>query len=385
MTRPDDPRVISLLVDRLLGEARKAPPAPKTPPAATAKKPPTPKPSSPRNEPKGETVKFMPKKKAAATSKRKTPRQAKPPGVSVSIPADLLGQSGEYLPPLPTPGTPPRDTRSAHGVEALTPCYVCGAPCEPTDGRHGRWRRHDACSRVAQAWQRVRAAAKFYAVPMTDEQARAADLYVPTYADVHPSALYADNDADRRPWSHVSRGELARAAMTARQYIADARIAVPDEWGCCAICGIETSVRWHDRGHRRPDGSRAALCSTCGPVFDRRGKSPKYWDEQRGVIAEAMTGAPPNMGETFPDALRAHAEVGGGDGTAWSHLPAEAVEAFRWARWGRSNGKYAPAEHRAEALARARAREADRAARLTAIEQADPFGFAGAQEGETDG
>jgi hypothetical protein len=326
-----------------------------------------------------------PKTKAPSPTRHTPPKKAKPPRVSVSIPADLLEQSGDYLPPLPKPGTVQAATRSAHGVEGPTPCHTCGGPCERIEGRHGPWRRHIKCERISQPWQRVRAAAEHYSLPVTDDEARAAAIIVPTYAEGHAGATYSDAEHVSRPWAHVRLPEIVRGLMLGRQRLAEAAAPMPCDLGRCGWCGTEKSVRWSDYGHVRHDGTSAPLCDACGPVFDRRGQSAKFWDDQRGGIAEAMTGAPPNMGEEFPDALRAHAEVGGGDGTAWSHLPCDAVEAFRWARWGRSNGRYAPPEHKAEALARAGARAAERAARQAAHATVDPFGFNGAQEGESDG
>ena len=111
------------------------------------------------------------------------------------------------------------------------------------------------------------------------------------------------------------------------------------------------------RAPRRYD-SPAPLCGDCGPVFERHG-SPAFWDEQRPALAEAVTGAPTMMGESPPDGLVAYAEHRPEtDGTRWGHLPGEAVEAYRWAVWGRFGGRYAPAEYRSEAVARAGAREA---------------------------
>lgn len=227
------------------------------------------------------------------------------------------------------------------------------------------------------------AVARWYSVRLTEAEAKVSDLPVLHYCDVHPSTVYTDDDADRTPWNHVRMRDVVRATMQARQLLAEAAMPVPDEWGRCGWCGIEESVVWFERGHRRPDGSPVALCSDCGPIFDRRGKSAAFLDDQRLGLVEAITGVPPTLGESAPTGLLAALEAPErGDGSAWSHLPTEAVEALRWDRWGRFNGKHAPEEHRSEAVARARSRERSRAARLAAQESPDLYGFA---QTESDG
>ncbi|HEY5786186.1 MAG TPA: hypothetical protein VIT65_15565, partial [Microlunatus sp.] len=155
--------------------------------------------------------------------------------------------------------------------------------------------------------------------------------------------------------------------------------------GCCAWCGIAESMGWADRGHRWPDGSPAPLCAACGRVYDATSSpDPLYWPGQRAGIAEAATGVPIGLGQTAPEGLRAFAEVEcDGGGEPWSHLPTEALSAFRWAAWGRWGGRYAPKQHRAEAVARARAADAakaERAAAKVAEERArlDTYGFGAA-------
>ena len=66
-------------------------------------------------------------------------------------------------------------------------------------------------------------------------------------------------------------------------------------------------------------------------------------DDARSALAEAMTGVPGSLSVPGPAALLAYVEAEGqGTGAeAWDYLPAEAVEAFRWAEWVCYGGRYA--------------------------------------------
>lgn len=386
MTRPDDPAVISALVDRLLAQSR-TPAKTSTPSAAKPKQTKTPTPAVPSSPPaptkkspdKGVMpVKFTPRTKTpAAKSRKAAPKPIPKPAATITLaPGANLVHERQWTPPKPYP-TP---AKSAHYLKmgVLTPCYVCGGECDEKADQWGNWRRHRDCMAVTQPWERVRAAALWFSVPATDNEAWSADLFVADYADVHPSALYDKKDADRSPWSHVSLRDVVRAVLVARQGLALTEEARACELGPCAWCGVVESLDWTDKGHRRADKSEAPLCASCGPIYDRMPDDPAAdYNEQRTGMAESMTGVVPDLLEVVPTALRAHAEIDGGNGQPWSHLPAEAVEMYRWEVWGRYGGAYAPAEHKAEAVARAEAMEADRAARTFATQTADHYGFAG--------
>lgn len=376
MTRPinpADPRVISQLVDQLLAQARTPAPNPlRTQPRSPKKAPaPTPKEVTP--------VKLTKPKAPAAKTRKPAPkiRVPKPkPSVRIELaPGANLVHPTEYTPPRFSNAAP---SPSAHYLDKgeMAPCHTCGGPCDEKEDRWGNWRRHRECLTLTQPWEKVRAAARWFSIPITDDEAWTTDLFIADYADGHPSAVYSTKDADRSPWSHVSLKSVVRAVMQAKQMLAEVEEPKACELGLCGWCGVEKSDDWIDAGHVRADNSKAPLCSTCGPLYDKLPGDPSsYWDDQRVGLAEALTGVQPDMLETFPVGLRAHAEVGGGTGEPWSHLPAEAVEEYRWQAWGRAGGRYAPDEHRAEAVARAAALEADRAARTVATQTSDPYGF----------
>lgn len=267
---------------------------------------------------------------------------------------------------------------SAWYVAEVSPCRVCGGEADDQDDRYGPWRMHAQCGDLRQEWQRLRAVAQWYSVPLPPEVEAYVDLRVPNYAEAHPEPVYADGDRDRTPWSHLRRRDVIRAVMTARIAYNDARTPKPCEWGRCAWCGRDESLTWTDAGHRWPDGSPAPLCDSCTPVAERRGwPSPNYPDDARPALVEVMTSVPAQAGEAAPAGVLALHEVGqeAGNGQPWSHLPVEAVAALRWERWATLNGKYAPDDKRAEALARRAAAEAERAASLAAA-GTDPYGFA---------
>lgn len=270
-----------------------------------------------------------------------------------------------------------RTIEPAHCRAEVSPCRVCGGEAQGVADMHGPWRQHAECAPLTQPWQRLRAVANWYQVPLPDDVAPYVDLHVPHYAEGHEDVVYRDNDRDRTPWSHVRRRDLQKAVLRARQALADAQTPRECETGPCAWCGIALSLDWIDADHRWPDGTSAPLCADCATLAERRGwPSPKYPDDARMVLVEAMTGVPPQAGEIAPAGVVALHEVGpqAGDGQPWSHLPAEAVMALRWNRWGTLQGKYAPADKKAEALARRAAQEADRTAAL-ASQHADLFGF----------
>jgi hypothetical protein len=184
-------------------------------------------------------------------------------------------------------------------------------------------------------------------------------------------------------WRHVNEPRLRAAVEKLPTLMADAGLVETTcATGACAWCGTrEASGLWADRGHTWSDGTGAPLCHHCATVYDRSGDpDPFWWEGQRAVLAEALTGVPVPMGTT-PPTVRAFAEAeGDSTGEPWSHLPPAAVEAFRWSAWALYGGRFAPPEHRAEALARAEAAQAAKAARRAALEaehlrEQDVYGF----------
>lgn len=384
MTRPDDPRVISQLVDRLLGEARKQSTAPKAKPSvqaeaprATAKKAPPPKPpSTTKNE--GESMRLKPKKTPA---KHRTPSKPRK-GYAIEIAQEALEPSTTWT---PAPYVAEKPKVSARDVPEPTPCRICGGAVDQVEGVHsGRWRQHreDCPSLSARSEFRVAPAAAHLGlgIEISDDLAGAVDMFIPTYEGTGASPVYSADHVDRLPWHHVDRKALVKALLIAKGALTEAAKPRECEQGRCCWCGVARALDWRLWGHKWPDGSDAPMCEECSKTYVRRGHpSPSYPADAHLSLVEAITGVGPSMGDEAPALLKAFHEVGqGGSGDErWDYLPAGAVEALRWSLWGRFGGKHAPAEHKAEAVARARAKESDRAAKLTAIEHADPYGFGG--------
>jgi hypothetical protein len=259
----------------------------------------------------------------------------------------------------------------------------------------GPFRLHHGCHPLLSSEaDRVAAAVHRLALDpdLTITEARLLPVSVPSWMDT--------DDADptdqrtRLPWSHLDRRRLRRAL---RGLPAARREAGLDDSTCvsgaCAWCGRSRSRGWHGSDYTWPDGTSAPLCTDCHRVWVAHSE-PQLPDDVAAALAEAITGVPTMLGEAPPPLtmfceagnvssdICEHEEVSSDllGAEPWSHLPAEAVDRLRWARWGRFGGRDAPAEHRAEAVARAEAEEAVRAARNAseAADQAvraDVYGF----------
>lgn len=275
---------------------------------------------------------------------------------------------------------------NAHDVDGACPCLVCGGPAERSETHVGPWRRHRACEAVqAYPADRLEAAARALGRHLERIDAALLGFSVAPYSEIHPEPTWSDDEPTRLrlPWRHVDREALDEAIGRLPELRVDAGLVdSPCTDGHCCWCGRREARGWASYGHTWADGTPAPLCGACAVIFERTGRpDPAWWDAQRGGIAEAVSGVPTMMGESPPAGLRAFAE-GDDDGTGepWSHLPTEALEAFRWAAWGRWGAKYAPAERREEALRRVRAEEAAWSAREAARQAAesarvDVFGF----------
>ena len=383
MTTPDprevdrliasDPALVRLLAEYVEGVTNPKPAAPPKPnPRRTTSKPTTkPKPPPSRKAP-------------MRTVKKKPPPAPKRRGVSIHI---------EDVPEPTTTWTerqrlyklsePKRTATDAHNVDEPTPCSTCGGPVDKLEAEWwGPWRRHPSCARiVARSASRLPVVTSFLGIAEVDAVTAALTEYrIPLYSEGHaePTYLPEDRKRDREPWAHVDRKALLSAISGAATEAAEREIARPCDLGRCAWCGRIESVEWTAYGHSWADGSEAPLCADCSPVYERRGHpSPQYPEDARTALGEALSGVPAQLGSDGTPGLLAYIEAeGAGDGTAWSHLPPEAVDAFRWAEWGRYGGRYAPPERRAEALDRARQIDAERAAGIAAREaEADAFGF----------
>ena len=319
------------------------------------------------------------------TVKKKPPPTPKRRGVEIRVadvpePTTMTWTEREGVRKL---SEPPRLATDAHDVDWPTPCWTCGGEVEQ-DGADwfGPWRRHPECARiVAYPPHRVPVVARALGVAEVDGVAAALTEYrVPLFHEGHPEPTFLDTDRkrDRGAWLHVDRKALVSAISDAATEAAELQIARPGEGGRCAWCGRTEAVAWNSYGHRWADGSEAGLCDTCSLVYEaREWPSPQYPEDARAALGEALSGVPAQLGSDGAPGLLAYIEAeGDGDGEPWSHLPPEAVEAFKWAEWGRYGGRYAPPEHRAEALARARQIDAERTAGIAAREaEADVYGF----------
>lgn len=282
---------------------------------------------------------------------------------------------------------------SAHDTDADCPCCVCGGPADRSEPHWGPWRLHRHCQSVKGSQpSRLVAAARALALPEIDwTEASLLRFACPAYADAHPEPVWTDEPMRvRLPWRHLDRARFADAIAELPALRVEAGLD-PSTCvsGSCAWCGRLESAGWGSYGHRWADGTEAPLCRDCGRIYEAAGEpDPAWWEGQRDGIAQAITFVPVMMGETPPAGLLAYAEgEGASDGTPWSHLPAESVEAFRWWAWGRFNGRYSPPEHRSEAVRRHQAAEAAKAARTAAKQaedaaRADVFGFSRHDEDE---
>lgn len=268
---------------------------------------------------------------------------------------------------------------NAHEVFGFTPCWTCGGPVGPKAPRFGPWRRHRGCGSMTTNGARALAACDELGIPLNPSAAELLALRVAPYSETHREPTWSRGET-RGAWRHVSRRALQKAAKEAQKALTRALASKPCTTGRCAWCGVERSQKWHVSPYLRADGSKAPLCSTCWSDFTTSG-SPESGDALRAGLSFGATGVPHPLGESVP-ALRAHFEVGGGDGTPWSHLPSEALEGYRLEQWAKYGGRYAPEDRRAEALALATQKEQDKAVRTAEVQaeaerRNDTHGFLG--------
>lgn len=298
----------------------------------------------------------------------------------------------EYMNSLGALAIPPEAaTVYAQDVDE-SPCQVCGGGVRGNDGEFwGPWRRHRGCSPlVGSEPDRLRTAARWLAVAdLSRVDAALVEYRVHLYADTHKSPVWdGEKFRDRMPWKHVDRRQLAKAIKSLPRLRRRAGLD-PSKCrdGACAWCGVAESLGWHQSRSRWPDGSPAPLCKACHLVDVRHGM-PDHPDDLPAMLAEAITSVPVGLGESPPTGLVPFCEHGDRAGQEpWAHLPAGAVEGYRWHQWGRYGGMYAPPEHRQEAVRRWEAAEAvkmvekgEKAAQAAA--QADTYGFTGTQSEE---
>lgn len=138
----------------------------------------------------------------------------------------------------------------------------------------------------------------------------------------------------RRPWAHVTRADRERVRRVLRDVIEE-RKPGPCVWGACGLCGVRTSLTWHEGPVflRWPDGTPAPVCATCQEVLDRR-PDPYEIEDLRALAVEAATGLA-HMNYTAPPEFRLYAETrdcdGNGYSSPWQYSPA--LDAFRDSVW----------------------------------------------------
>ena len=354
MTRPDprqvdrllssDPKIIGLLADYVQGVQRAD--EPKTTPRTSTPKPKIAAKSKITPTEKREAVKvprLTRKTPSTPTPKptRKSPRiVVDDPGAHSMTPGDIFGRS--RVQPTTLKSMSKTDARS---IAEPTPCRFCGGEVERDQAEwEGVWRFHRQCRFGGNA-RRIHLAVSAHGLGVVDDAtALAVTMRVQPFHEEHVEPTYGANDKCT-PWGHVDKRELLSSLSQASEILAEAEIPRACILGRCAWCGVFEAVEWDESPYKWADGSDAPLCDGCGPVFARRGEpSPRYMDDARSALAEAMTGVPGSLSVPGPAALLAYVEAEGqGTGAeAWDYLPAEAVEAFRWAEWGCYVGRYAP-------------------------------------------
>jgi hypothetical protein len=259
-------------------------------------------------------------------------------------------------------------------------CACCGGSTSEHNF-FGPFRLHHSChGLLGSNASRVRAAAAWLRLgEVSEAEAGLIACPVPRYADT--DAADPTETRTRLPWSHVDARGLRRAL---KGLPAARRAAGLDpsrcSQGACAWCGRSTSLGWHSSPYRWPNGDPAPLCRDCHDVWVRRSE-PEWPDDVAVALAEAITGVPWSLGQAPPRGLVPFCALNGPTGDhPWHYLPAEGVDRLRWECWARYGGAYAPTEHREEALARAAAVDASKAARKASQEaenaaMQDVFGF----------
>jgi hypothetical protein len=259
-------------------------------------------------------------------------------------------------------------------------CACCGGSTSEA-AYFGPFRLHASCGPLMGSnASRVRAAAAWLRLgEVSLDDATLVGFPVPRYADTE--AADPTQTRTRLPWSHVDRKGLARAV---KGLPAARRKAGLDPSRCsrgaCAWCGRSESLGWHESNYTWPSGDPAPLCADCHRVWVARSE-PVWPEDVAAALAECVTGVPWPLGQPPPPGLVPFCALNGPEGDhPWGYLPAEGVDRLRWSCWALYGGRYAPEEHRAEALARAAAVDASKAARNASQEaenahREDVYGF----------
>ncbi|NNU28457.1 hypothetical protein [Isoptericola sediminis] len=241
----------------------------------------------------------------------------------------------------------PNGRRGSTRVQASNHCRICGVRVGNNTQVGGK--PNDGVTRDAQGWPECNKHQRDYVswqgifselgYDLTARQAEIAAHENPGIAYVH-QANRGDDDA----WSHLDdtdRDRIAEGVQRAIQATKPVGLRRCTD-GPCAWCGRDMSLHWTSWGHRRHDGTPAPLCTDCDKIADRRGlEIATTWGDQRRMLLESATGYGGTSAGAIADAIRAHAEIGGGDGKPWSHLDRQALSEARMTIWGQWP-QYAP-------------------------------------------
>jgi hypothetical protein len=231
-------------------------------------------------------------------------------------------------------------------------CGVCGGAAPEGSPMAGPWR---LCPDHSDGVTWATVVAELTGVHLTERDVLAASMRMALggltlYRERQAVGLGGGaNRAPVEPWSHLTpdvREALERdVTALAEQVAAEAApgTMTPCTLGRCAWCGTERATAWEDHGHRRSDRSPAPLCGTCSPWFIRHGGFPVSWPSQSAGLLAAATGGYSQAGGLMAE-VPPHAVRGGGEGTPWSHVDADALRLLRLRCWAALDGKYAPDE-----------------------------------------
>ncbi|CAH0266250.1 hypothetical protein [Plantibacter cousiniae (nom. nud.)] len=227
------------------------------------------------------------------------------------------------------------------------------------------WRReHDTCT--PDAADIIMKLTKLAVTP--DEARRTAERFGHPLIAVHRWAgSPAPMEVASKPFGWLSADDLD---ATVQVIWGDTRPTVVEEGGC-GMCGARASIGWWESPLRWTDGTKAAMCSTCGDAWVTAGRPVDMMTGDpmrpglRRVALRLLAGATSVPETDF--GLRLFAEIAspserGDYATAWTYRPTQ-LDAVRDRVWLYAP-RYAPADRVDEYTARQAAAEEERAREL---------------------
>ncbi|KQQ51859.1 hypothetical protein ASF68_05495 [Plantibacter sp. Leaf314] len=230
------------------------------------------------------------------------------------------------------------------------------------------WRReHDGCT--PDAAQIIRKVTKREVTPSV--ASRVAEVSAQPLIAVHHWATFDPKrkpfDLSSKPFAWLNPADLDAAVQTVWTEV---RPTVVSEGGC-GMCGVRASIGWWESPLRWTDGTKAAMCSTCGDAWVTAGRPVDMMTGDplrpglRRVALRVLAGATSVPETDF--GLRLFAEIASpseraGYATAWTYRPTQ-LDAVRDRVWLYAP-RYAPADRVDEYTARQAAAEEERAREL---------------------